>query len=119
MAMKKNNLTDNKKQTMACTGCGRHRKFVGSDVIAYFCNHCVMQTGNYTRYLKGLPYIKPLEGIKVNDILLGANGKHYKVIGKGTAFGEDKIYPTVEVLDTGKKSKDVVFLGDYFFIKVI
>ena len=110
----KKRMINTKGKMMSCTGCGRHKKYVSDDVTAYFCSHCFMSNGNYNRYLKGLPLIVPMKDIHVKDILLGANGKEYKVIGKGEYLGEDKIFPVVE---NGKK--DVVFLGDYFFIKKI
>lgn len=97
---------------MACTGCGRHARYVDSEVTARFCNNCFTRTGNYLRYEKGLELIKPLEGIRVKDIVLGADGKKYIITGREDVSGEDKYYYCKEV-----GTKDTVVLGDYFFVR--
>lgn len=101
---------------MSCTGCGRHAKLVDSGVVAYFCNHCFTINGNYLRYTKGQAMVKPLEGIRVKDILLGVDGKHYKVVGREDVSGEDKYFYCQLV---GDKKKEVIILGDFFFVEKV
>lgn len=98
----------------ACDGCGRHKRFVREDVKAYFCSHCFTMNGNYNRYKAGIPTFKPLEGIRVKDILIGADGLEYKVLNRGEHLGEDTFYPVVRM---GDKKKEVIFLGDFFFVR--
>lgn len=99
---------------MPCSGCGRHAKYVTADVHDWFCNHCFTMNGNYNRYKQGLPMILPLENIKVKDILLGANGKEYKVLGRGTHVGEDTFYPVMQLCN-----KEIMTLGDFFFVRKV
>lgn len=99
---------------MVCTGCGRHKKFVSPDVTAYFCNHCFTMNGNYNRFKAGLETFKPLEGIHVKDILIGADGREYKVMGRGERIGEDTFFPVINIAD---KKKEILFLGDFFFVR--
>lgn len=109
--MKKRTMTDRSLIKMKCTGCGRHEKLVNKDVVAYFCNHCFLQNGNYNRHKGGYSTFKPLEGIRVKDRLVGADGNIYIVQGKHTTYGEDKVYPVKK-----DGSKELVFLGDWFFV---
>lgn len=98
----------------SCHGCNRHKRFVDSDVTVFFCNHCFTMNGNYNRYLKGLPMIKPLENIKVKDLVVGADGDEYKVIGRGEQVGDDKFFPVQNT-----RTKEVFFLGDFFFTRKV
>lgn len=99
---------------MPCTGCGRHAKLVDAGVTARFCTNCFTVNGNYLRYLKGQEMVKPMEGIRVKDILIGVDGKTYKVVGREDVSGEDKFYYCQCIDD--KKNKEVIVLGDFFFV---
>lgn len=112
--MKKTTKKTERSSKMPCTGCGRHAKFVTPNVTAWFCSHCFTENGNYNRYKAGLPCFKPCENIRVKDVLLGADGRNYKVVGKGYTQGEDKIYPVVR-----EGTKEVIHLGDYFFVRKV
>ncbi len=114
MTKKKNNAQREGLHKMACTGCGRHAKLVDAGVTAYFCNNCFTMNGNYLRYCRGMEMIKPLEGIRVKDILLGADGKKYKVVGREDVSGEDKFWYVVP-----EGSKDPIVLGDFFFVEKV
>lgn len=104
--------TSKRSNMMACCGCGRHKKFVSPDVVSYFCTHCFTMNGNYNRYKKGLPVFKPLENIRVRDVVICVDGKEYTVIGRGESIGEDKYYPV-----KAKGSKDVIFVGDFLMVR--
>ena len=99
---------------MPCTGCGRHAKLVDDKVTAWFCNNCFTVTGNYLRWRKGLEMVKPLEGIKVKDIVLGLDGREYKIVGRENVSGEDKFYYCRRV---DEKKGDDLILGDFFFVE--
>ena len=100
-----------KSNKMPCTGCGRHAVEVDENVKARFCNNCFTVNGNYFRYQVGLPMVKPLENIKVKDILRGCDNELYKVVGRGEVFKEDKYYPCIRLSD-----KKEITLGDFFFV---
>ena len=109
--MTKKIKTSKRSNMMSCCGCGRHKKFVSPDVVAYFCNHCFTMNGNYTRYTRGLPVFKPLEDVHVKDIVTCVDGKKYKVVGRGETIGEDKYFPVKEL-----GSKEVIFVGDFLMV---
>ena len=113
MVKKKHNIDRTGLHKMACTGCGRHAKLVDSGVTAYFCNNCFTCNGNYLRYLKGLDMIKPLENIHVKDIVIGVDGKQYKIVGREDVSGEDKYY---YCQDLSNKKADPIVLGDFYFV---
>lgn len=97
---------------MPCHGCGRHEKLVDANVNAYFCQNCFTVNGNYLRYLRGLDMVRPLKDIHVKDIVLGVDGRQYKIVGREDVSGEDKYY---YCQDLSKKKADPIVLGDFFF----
>lgn len=111
---KKNNKTYSRTnmRKMACTGCGRHAKYVDEGVTAWFCNHCFTITGNHLRYNKGLDLIKPLENIHVKDHVIGIDGKEYIIVGKDSVIDGDKFYFVKE-----KGQKEILTVGDFFFVR--
>lgn len=96
---------------VSCSGCGRHPRFVGENVNEYFCNHCFLINGNYNRFKQGLPTFKPLTGIHIKDVCVGADGRSYKIVGKAGAIGEDRYY-----FAKRENEKDTVIIGDFFLV---
>lgn len=101
-----------KKNIVPCHGCGRHAREVDDKVTVWFCQHCFLENGNHSRYLSGLPMIKPLEDIHVKDVLVGADNQEYIVTGKGEWIKEDKYFPVKNI-----KTKKERIAGDFFFTK--
>jgi len=99
---------------MPCTGCGRHAKLVDDKVTAWFCNNCFTGNGNYLRYRKGQPMVKPLENIHIKDRVVGVNGKTYIITGREDVSKEDKYYFCKE-----EGSKEIIVLGDWFFVEKV
>lgn len=101
------------KRKLKCFGCGRHEKEVSAEVELYFCNHCIVNNGNYGRYQSGLEMVKPITNLKPNDIVLDASGKPYYILAKSYIAGEDTYYFCEQLY--GKH--DIVELGDFCFYK--
>lgn len=103
-----------KKHDVPCYGCGRHAREVDDKVIVWFCRNCFVENGNYNRYKAGLKVFKPMENIKVKDVLVGADKNEYIVTGKGEWINGDKYFPVKNT-----KTKKEHFIGDFFFVKKV
>lgn len=101
------------KKKIRCTGCGRHEKEVPQETNWYFCSHCVSNNNNYGRFKAGLPLIKPIDNLKIGDIILDSYGKPHEIIRKSRSIGEDTWYFCKQMF--GKEQE--VELGDFEFYK--
>ena len=79
--MKKTTKKTEHSSKMPCTGCGRHAKFVTPNVNCLVLFTLFLQKMVTTQIQsRDFRVLKPCENIRVKDVLLGADGRNYKVV---------------------------------------